>query len=96
MKMTTTDKTPEAETAISALRPARREARDRHRTLRVVVSASERAAIANRAKEASLSVSAYLRSAALGAQFRSNLDHAAVADLAKIVADQGRAMVEFG
>jgi hypothetical protein len=90
MKMMTIDKTSEAETAALVLRPARREARDRHRTLRVVVSASERAAIAKRAKEASLSVSAYLRSAALGAQFRSNLDHAAVTELAKIAADQGR------
>jgi hypothetical protein len=49
-----------------------------------------RTAIASRAREANLSVSAYLRSAALGAQFRSNLDHAAVAELAKVAADQGR------
>jgi hypothetical protein len=68
----------------------RRETRDRHRPLRVVVSASERARIEQRAKSAGLSVSAYLRSSGLGQPIRSTLDHAAVMDLAKMNADQGR------
>ena len=68
-----------------------RETRDRNRTLRVVVSATERATIEERAKDARLSVSAYLRSAGMGQRARpSRLDHAAVNDLARANADQGR------
>ena len=52
-----------------------RETRDRIRQLRVVVSASERARIEERAKATGLSVSAYLRSAGLGQMIRSTLDH---------------------
>jgi hypothetical protein len=68
----------------------KREARDRKRQLRVVVSPSERAKIEERAKAASLSVSAYLRTAGLGQPIRSTLDHAAVLELAKVNGDQGR------
>jgi hypothetical protein len=68
----------------------KREARDRTRQLRVVVSASERARIEERAKVAGLSVSAYLRTAGLGHRIRSILDYDAVRDLAKVNGDQGR------
>ena len=65
--------------------------RDRQRTLRVVVSADEREAIQQRAAAASLSVSAYLRAAGMGATFRSAASsHEQVAALAKVNADQGR------
>ena len=68
----------------------KREPRDRQRTLRVVVSARERAQIEERAKIAGLSVSAYLRAAGLHHPIRSVLDHQAVCDLAKVNGDQGR------
>ena len=68
----------------------KREPRDRQRTLRVVVSASERARIEERAKIASLSVSAYLRAAGLNQPIRSVLDHDAIRELAKVNRDQGR------
>ena len=67
-----------------------RETRDRLRQLRVVVSASERAKIERRAKEAGLSVSTFLRTAGLGHPIRSTLDYAAVLELAKVNGDQGR------
>jgi len=66
------------------------ETRDRHRQLRVVVSASERSRIEERARSAGLSVSAYLRTAGLCHPIRSTLDHAAVMELAKVNGDQGR------
>ena len=67
------------------------EVRDRMRPLRVVVSQSERHEIERRAAAASLSVSAYLRSAGMGATFRSAASsHEQVAALAKVNADQGR------
>ncbi|HUZ64830.1 MAG TPA: conjugal transfer protein TraJ [Acetobacteraceae bacterium] len=67
-----------------------REPRDRQRHLKVVVSASERARIEERAKAAGMSVSAYLRTAGLGHPIKSVLDHAAVTDLCKVNGDQGR------
>jgi hypothetical protein len=66
------------------------ETRDRRCPLRVVVSASERARIEERALSAGLSVSAYLRTAGLCHPIRSSFDHAAVMELAKINGDQGR------
>jgi hypothetical protein len=66
------------------------ETRDRRCPLRVVVSASERARIEERARSAGLSVSAYLRTAGLCHPIRSSFDHAAVMELAKINGDQGR------
>ena len=66
------------------------EPRDRQRTLRVVVSASERARIEERAKIAGLSVSAFLRAAGLNQPIRSVLDHDAIRELAKVNSDQGR------
>lgn len=67
------------------------EVRDRLRPLRVVVSQSERQEIERRAAAASLSVSAYLRAAGMGATFRSAASsHEQVAALAKVNADQGR------
>jgi len=68
----------------------KRDSRDRQRTLRVVVSARERAQIEERAKTAGLSVSPYLRVAGLHQPIRSVLDHQAVCDLAKVNGDQGR------
>jgi hypothetical protein len=64
--------------------------RDRQRTLRVVVSARERAQIEERAMMAGLPISAYLRAAGLHQPIRSVLDHQAVCDLAKVNGDQGR------
>lgn len=55
-----------------------------------MVSAAERAKIEQRASEAGLSVSAFLRTAGLGQVTRSTLDHAAVGDLVKVAGDQGR------
>jgi len=66
------------------------ESRERLRPLRVVVSASERARIEQRAKDAGLSVSAYLRTVGLGQVTHSALDHAAVGELVKVAGDQGR------
>ncbi len=67
------------------------EVRERLRPLRVVVSQSERQEIESRAAAASLSVSAYLRAAGMGATFRSAVSsHEQVATLAKVNADQGR------
>jgi hypothetical protein len=66
------------------------ETRDRRRQLRVVVSASERSRIEDRARSAGLSVSAYLRTAGLCHPIRSTLDHAAVMELAKVNGDQAR------
>lgn len=68
-----------------------RQARERQRPLRVVVSVAERQEIERRAAAASLSVSAYLRAAGMGATFRSaTSSHEQVAALAKVNADQGR------
>jgi hypothetical protein len=67
-----------------------KETRDRRCPLRVVVSDSERSRIEERAQSASLSVSAYLRTAGLCHPIRSALDHAAVMELAKVNGDQGR------
>ena len=67
------------------------EVRERLRPLRVVVSQSERREIEGRAAAASLSVSAYLRAAGMGASFRSAASsHEQVVALAKVNADQGR------
>ena len=56
------------------------------------VDDAERRAIEARAKATGLSVSAYLRVAALGRPLRSNpvLNHEQVLALAKVNADQGR------
>ena len=66
------------------------EARDRQHPMKVVVSASERQRIEQRAKEAGLSVSAYLRAAGLRKAIKPVLDHAAVGDLVRVAGDQGR------
>lgn len=66
------------------------EARDRLRPLKVFVTPGERLAIETKAAEAGLSVSAYLRAAALGAQIHSALDQKAILSLLRINADQGR------
>ncbi len=65
-------------------------ARDRINHLQVVVNGEERRCIVNRAQEAGLSVSAYLRAVGLGKAIRPAFDHAAVLTLAKVNGDQGR------
>lgn len=72
------------------MKPQAGEPRDRINRLLVVVNASERKAIEARAAAAGLSVSAYLRAAALGHPIRSSLDHVAVDELMKLNADQAR------
>ena len=47
------------------------EAKDRHRPLKAFVSPAERLAIETKAEEAGLTVSAYLRAAALGLKIKS-------------------------
>ena len=64
--------------------------RDRINHLQVVVDEAERAEIKQRANQAGLSVSSYLRACALGKQVHSVLDLRAVNDLVKIAGDQGR------
>ncbi len=64
--------------------------KDRHRPLKAFVSPAERLAIEAKAKEAGLTVSAYLRAAALGLQIESIRDHEAILSLIKLNADQGR------
>ena len=71
-------------------RQDRRPARDRINHLQVVVDGRERQLIQMRAKEAGLSVSAYLRTLGLGKVVRPALDQAAVLELAKVNGDQGR------
>lgn len=72
------------------MKPQAGTARDRINHLQVTVNADERQRIKARAAAAGLSVSGYLRAAGLGQPVRSALDHAAVAELAKLNADQGR------
>ena len=64
--------------------------RDRVNHLQVVVDTAERQEIRDRAKAAGLSVSAYLRTVALGRQVGSVLDHKAVGELVRVAGDQGR------
>ena len=66
------------------------EPKDRHRPLKAFVSPAERLAIEAKAKEAGLTVSAYLRAAALGLKIESTRDHEAILALIKLNADQGR------
>jgi len=58
--------------------------------LKVYVSREERHAIKKNAAQANVSVSAFLREAALGHTFRSTFDHDAVLALSKINGDMGR------
>ncbi len=67
-----------------------RTARDRINHLQVVVDGDERRRIKDRAQEAGLSVSAYLRAVGLGKTIKPVLDHAAVGDLVRVAGDQGR------
>jgi hypothetical protein len=64
--------------------------RDRSRALQVYVNKAERDAITARAKLSGMSLSNYLRSAAVGAPIKSALDLEAVSTLAKVNGDQGR------
>ena len=64
--------------------------RDRKNPLKVVVSSAERATILSQAKNADLSVSAYLRGVGLGFRPKPLVDLQAVQDMVRIEADQGR------
>ena len=66
------------------------EPRDRQRPLKVFVNPEERLAIETKASAAGLSVSAYLRAAALGLKVDSALDQKAILGLLQVNADQGR------
>jgi hypothetical protein len=66
------------------------EPRDRTRPLKTFVSPKERVAIETRAQAAGLSVSAYLRAAALGVRLTSVHDQKAILALLQLNADQGR------
>ena len=58
--------------------------------MRVFVNADERATIKANAKASGLTASSYIRAASLGTQIRTVLDLEAVAQLARLHADQGR------
>lgn len=60
------------------------EPRDRQNPIKVFVSARERKALADRASQAGMTVSAFLRAAGQGAELRSVLDLKAVITLAEI------------
>ena len=66
------------------------EPRDRDRPLKAFVTPGERITIKSKASAAGLSVSAYLRAAALGQKIDSALDQRAILDLLKLNGDQGR------
>lgn len=66
------------------------EPRDRTRPVKAFVTPSERLTIEAKANAAGLSVSAYLRAAALGQRIESALDQRAILDLLKLNGDQGR------
>ena len=66
------------------------EPKDRQRPLKAFVSPQEREAIAAKAAEAGLTVSAYLRAAALGTKIKSAADQRAILELLELNADQGR------
>lgn len=66
------------------------EPRDRQRPLKAFVSPQERDTIAAKAAEAGLTVSAYLRAAALGTRIESAIDQKAILALLQLNADQGR------
>lgn len=67
-----------------------RDARNRLLPMKTFVTEAERVLIEKRAKEAGLSISAYLRAAGLAQPIRSVLDQDAVLQLAKVNGDQGR------
>lgn len=87
-KPETNDEDPAGEGPENA--PERRQARERLRPLRVVVSVAERAEIERRAELAGLSISGYLRAAGLNHPIQSTLDYAAVRELAQVAGDLGR------
>jgi hypothetical protein len=64
--------------------------RDRGRPLKAFVTPGERLTIESKASAAGLSVSSYLRAAALGQRIESALDQRAILDLLKLNGDQGR------
>ncbi|MBI4723988.1 MAG: hypothetical protein HY765_03025 [Rhodomicrobium sp.] len=66
------------------------EPKDRTRPLKAFVSPEERLAIETKASAAGLSVSAYLRAAALGLKIESVHDQKAILALLQLNADQGR------
>ncbi len=71
-------------------KPVPQEPRERNRPLKAFVTPSERFKIETKANAAGLSVSAYLRAAALGQRIESALDQRAILALLKLNGDQGR------
>lgn len=67
-----------------------RGSRPRSRRIEVWLSADEKAALADRAAEGGLSLSAYLRTAGLNHPIRAKADTEAVGRLVKVAADMGR------
>jgi hypothetical protein len=68
----------------------RDQTRDRQKPLRVFVNSAERATIERLAKEAGLTLSAYVRAATLCQIIESDLHQKAVLDLLKAMGDLGR------
>jgi hypothetical protein len=66
------------------------EKRDKNRAIKVLVTPEERVRIERRARGASMTLSAYLRTLGLGYEPKSTLDWRTVADLVQVHADQGR------
>ena len=64
--------------------------RDKNRAIKVLVTPAERAEIHDRARGASMTLSAYLRALGLGYAPKSTLDRQTVAELVQLHADQGR------
>jgi Mobilization protein NikA len=64
--------------------------RDRNRAMRIYVNGDERSVINAKAKAAGLTISAYVRSAAMNRRILSIVDQEALRILSKVHGDQGR------
>jgi hypothetical protein len=70
---------------------ARKQApRDRNRAMRIYVTNDERSTIEAQAKAAGMTISAYVRTAAMNKRIRSAHDREALRLLSKVNGDQGR------
>jgi hypothetical protein len=64
--------------------------RDRNRAMRIYVTNEERSTIKAQAKAAGMTLSGYVRTAAMNKRIRSALDREALGILSKVHGDQGR------
>jgi hypothetical protein len=64
--------------------------RDRNRAMRIYVNPAERSEINAKAKAAGMTVSAYMRAAAMNKRIVSAVDRESLAILSKVHGDQGR------